>query len=471
MTELRSYLRHDLTALYAFIESIVEGVASRRNSTAYSPAAVRFLDFVAALAASSKGHLANWQIEDDEEFEERREELGTIRATWRELHKFIKPALDADTLQIPSAVVEGIVRRFQEIPGYHETEFVLFHTAEFNYVQIRTADLRGLSAKIRAIILDSPEFPANLGLIGMPYSQGRTAFANCLVAHEMGHFVCRDKTIENSFQTEADKALKLLFSNFEEQSQEFKDRCIRSLTRWAEELFCDLFGVMLLGPCYTYAYIEAYDLSAVLDSAGLISSERVCPRMEFYENHPSHMFRLQQQADFLRGSHWWEHLSKNQTRFSALLQALLGLQTDAHAAQNPVVGRLVPSLSAIVPGIRNAAFEVFDDTDDWFASFSQLNPFVQDYLAAGIVPSTLNIRTDNSTDVVAISASPIVLLNSGMEFYLTRIDGLMRSIPGEDENRFNRRLHWIRRVEEWIAKAIEDESLEKEEVHVHPLED
>ena len=43
MLEQRNYLRHDLTALYAFIESIVEGVVSQRNSTAYSPAAIRFL--------------------------------------------------------------------------------------------------------------------------------------------------------------------------------------------------------------------------------------------------------------------------------------------------------------------------------------------------------------------------------------------------------------------------------------------
>jgi hypothetical protein len=469
MTDERSYLRHDLTALYTFIESIVEGVTSQRSSIAYSPAAVRFLEYVSSLAASSKKHLSSWSVADDEEFEDRREELGTIRAAWRELHKLIKPSLDADTLQVPLAVVDGIVRRFQEIPGYNETEFVLFHTAEFNYVQIRTADLRSLSAKIRAIIPDSPEFPVDLGLIGMPYSQGRTAFANCLVAHEMGHFVYRDWVFENSLQTEADAALKSLFVNYEGQSQEQKDRWIRWLTRWAEELFCDLFGVILLGPCYTYAYIEAYDLSAVLDCAGLISDERIHSRMEFYENHPSHIFRLQQQADFLRESHWWDHIRKGQSRFSTLLQAIVGLEIDAHVGQNPKVGRLVPALIATVPSIRKAASKVFDEVDDRFDSFSQLNGIVQDYLAAGVVPSTLNIRVGKGPDEIAtVSASPLVLLNSGMEFYLNRIDELMRSIPGEDESRFDRRLHWIRRIEEWIAKAIEDESLDKEMIDVNP---
>ena len=306
--------------------------------------------------------------------------------------------------------------------------------------------------------------------MGMPYSQGRTAFANCLVAHEMGHFVYRDKTFESSLQTAADTALKSVFENYEGQSQEQKDRLIRCVARWAEELFCDLFGVMLLGPCYTFAYIEAYDLSAVLDSAGAISEERMQPRMEFYEYHPSHIFRLQQQSVFLRESHWWDHICKSQARFSTLLQLLRCIETDAHVAQNPTVGRLVPALSAIVPEIRKAAFTAFEEVDDGFALFSQLNRFVRDYLAAGVVPSTLNIRISNDTDdVVAVSAPPLVLLNSGMEFYLTRTDELIRSIQGEDQNQFDCRLRWIRRIEEWVAKAIEDESLEKEETHVDPV--
>ncbi|HEV2485624.1 MAG TPA: hypothetical protein VGT08_08840 [Terracidiphilus sp.] len=460
MTDQRSYLRHDLTALYSFIESIVEGVTSQRSSAAYSPAAVRFLGYVSSLAESSKKHLSSWSVADDEEFEDRREELGTIRAAWRELHKLIKPSLDADTLQVPLAVVDGIVRRFREIPGYNETEFVLFHTAEFNYVQIRTADLRSLSSKIRALIPNSPAFPPNLGLIGMPYSQGRTAFANCLVAHEMGHFVYRDKSLDGSLQVEADRALKLSFSNYEGQNQEEKERWIRYVTRWAEELFCDLFGVMLLGPCYTYAYIEAYDLSAVLNSAGQISDERISARMEFYENHPSHIFRLQQQSEFLRESHWWDHIGRTQARFSTLLQAIVGLKSETHVKQNSSFGRLISPLIATIPSIRKAASKVFDDIDDWFDSFSLLNPCVQEYLAAGVVPSTLNIRISGRPKIATVSASPLVLLNSGMEFYLIRIDELMRSIPGEDESHFDRRLHWIRRIEEWIAKAIEDESLE-----------
>ncbi|MGA2351236.1 MAG: hypothetical protein ABSF70_12450 [Terracidiphilus sp.] len=464
MPEQRDYLRHDLTALYAFIESVAGSNVFRRSSAAYSPAAVRFFDFVLDLAASSKKHLEEWSVTDDDEFEDRREELGTIRAAWKELHRFIKPALDADTLQVPSAVVDGIVRQFKELPGCSKTEFAIFHTSEFNYVQIRTADLRRIASKLRTIIRGAPEFPNNLGLIGMPYSQGRTAFANCLVAHEMGHFIYREMAVESTLLTEADAALKSLFSNYEQEDQGRKDLWTRYVTRWAEELFCDLFGVMLLGPCYTYAYIEAYDLSTVLDSAGQISEERILPRIEFYEKHPSDMFRLQQQAVFLRGLPWWNHMRKGSTRFSTLLDALHNLPMETHVKQNPQLGRLVPVLEAIIPEITKTIGRVFDEVDDGFVLFCQLNSVVQDYLAAGVVPSTLNIRTGSGLDeVTVVTASPLVLLNAGMEFYLTRTNELMSSIQGEDLRIFDRRLHWIRRIEEWIAKAIEDESLKTED--------
>jgi hypothetical protein len=56
-----------------------------------------------------------------------------------------------------------------------------------------------------------------------------------------------------------------------------------------------------------------------------------------------------------------------------------------------------------------------------------------------------------------------------MEFYLTRVNELMRSIRDEDETIYPRRLHWVRRIEEWIAKAIEDESLKTEVVDGDPI--
>lgn len=471
MPPQRDDLRHDLTALYAFIESIVGWLASRRSSAAYGPAAEEFFQFVGELAESCESHIADFSVADDEEFEDRREELGTIRAAWRLLHLFIKPAIDADTLQAPWAVVDGLIRRYRILPGCGDTRFALFHTAEFNYVQIRTADLQNIAAKIRKIIPIAPKFPIDLGLIGIPYSQGGTVFANCLVAHEIGHYRYRGTDLENSLKPKIEDAYRSLPDNFRvaleddfKNASTNKDKVIKRLAVWAEEIFCDMFGLMLIGPCYAYAYIEAFDLSAVLDSNGQISNERFLPRLQFHETYPSHIFRLQQQSLLLRESPWWGDINGNSCRSAALLRALQSISTDSHISENQSQGKYIPLLESVLPAIKEAIGKIFDGVDDGFAEFSHLDPAVQNCLAAGVVPSTLNIRTgERPEDTMAFAASPIVLLNSGMNFYLTHINELIGSISGEDVDSYPMRLHWLRRIEEWTAKALEDQSIGMED--------
>lgn len=468
MDESREYLRHDLTALFAFIDSITDGLATKRSVAAYGPAADLFFEFVAKLSETCKRHISAWTVADDEEFEDRREELNTLRAAWSELHFLVKPTLDADTLQAPLAVVDGLVRRFQELPGCEKTNFALFHTSEFNYTEVRTASLGSIITKFSSIISKPPPFPPDLGLIGIPYSQGRTAFANCLVAHEMGHYRYRRLPLAKKLKARVDEAVRDL-PGFEDKADELADALINRLAIWAEELFCDLFGVMLIGPCYTYAYIEAYDLSVILDSSGQLSDERLLPRLEFYEKYPSHIFRLQQQAALLRGTEWWGYITasragKEPSRSATLLSRVRELPLELHIQNNEKQGKLIPVLETILPMIRAAIGETFDGVDDGFACFSGVNQTIQAYLAAGIVPSTLNVRRKGGKreETDPFPASPLVLLNSGMDFYLNRISDLIGSIPGEKNSSYERRLHWVRRVEEWIAKAIEDQSLEGE---------
>lgn len=243
---------------------------------------------------------------------------------------------------------------------------------------------------------------------------------------------------------------------------------VAAVIRWAEELFCDFFGIQLVGPAYSCAYMEAYDLYAVLDDDGKPSNERLSPRLNFYEKHPSHIYRLKQQAIFLHESSWRNHLDVFSSRFAGMLHTLIDLELDAHY-QYRKLEELVPALDSVIPEIKQAIGSAFADVDDGFTEFQRLNPTVQQYLANGIVPSTLVVRTGrNPGDVEIVPASPFALLNSGMQFYLTQIDSFMQSIKGESVSDFSRRLHWIRRIEQWISKAIEDQSLGVEAINEHP---
>lgn len=467
MPDLREDLRHELAALYAFIDSITSEIGAKRSFAAYGPAADSFFEFVSGLADCCKEYISTWSVADTEEFEDRRGELSTLRAAWQELHVLVKPTLDADTLQAPLAVVDGLIRRFQELPACSEITFAIFHTSEFNYAEVRTTSLRPIVEKFASIIPNPPSFPPNLGLIGMPYSQGRTAFANCLVAHEMGHYLYRRLPLQKELKSRIDSAVQA-FPDSEEKKGEFRDVIVQKLTIWAEEIFCDLFAVWLVGPCYTYAYMEAYDLCVILDWDGQLSDDRLFGRLEFYEKYPSHVYRLQQQALFLRGSPWWDHISKapqgkSLSRSAILLDRVLSITAELHLKSNAQQEKLIRVLDPVLGLVRETLGRVFDGVDDEFSLFSQLNPTIQRYLAAGIVPSTVNIRVgEKPDDTYAAPASPVVLLNSGIDFYLNHMPDLINSIPGENLASFARRLHWLRRLEEWIAKAIEDQSLEVE---------
>ncbi len=206
-------------------------------------------------------------------------------------------------------------------------------------------------------------------------------------------------------------------------------------------------------------------LSAVLGSTGVLSKERLLPRLKFHELYPSELFRIQQQSHFLRESAWSDHIKSSAAHYSTLLQALPGITTQDHLKENQNIAGLVSALFAILPEIRKAVGEALGELDNGYSSFHELNSAIKTCLASSVVPSTVNIQTGKKPeDTTTVHPSPLVLLNSGMEFYLVRVNDLIRSIPREDENLYPRRLHWIRRIEEWVGKAIEDEYLTQEAV-------
>jgi hypothetical protein len=235
---------------------------------------------------------------------------------------------------------------------------------------------------------------------------------------------------------------------------------VKTVTVWAMEIYCDLFGILLLGPCFAYAYVEAYDLCAALNPAGTIAPEELQEALAFYPKHPSHYFRVQQQAAFLKESAWWKSVTETNSHVSLLIQQTVEIPNDAHVVGSKYKDGFVWALIDLLPQIRSMIGEVFGGVDDGWNEYSQVGKHVKAYLRNGVVPSSLVVREGSESTKPEITfPSPLVLLNAGVEFYLTELDDLIRSVPKEDETAFDRRLHWVRRIEEWVAKAIEDQRL------------
>ncbi len=464
MLSLRNQLVREASALYGFVESLSAQCSRVPQSVAFTESSARFFQHIDQLAAATKRHLAAFPTDSvetatEDEFHQTRDELLTIRRAWQELHQFIKPAVDADTLNQPSALISAMRNRTKELPGLQDADFAIFHTDSFDYLQVNPTSIREAAREL-AFIVGAQEFPEGLGLIGIPSTQGSSLFLNCLVAHEIGEYVYAEKSLDNHLQPEAEVALEIVLGEeYRKKNKTDRSSLVDTVLRWGKELFCDLFAVYLVGPCYTFAYVELFDLPNLLDRGGTVATNKARPPIRFYPFHPSHPFRVKYQADLLKRLDWWPHLRNIDSRSVRVLDSLMALNdNDFIATEEPGRKLLVQAFFKIIPEISGHLGKIIGTLDPGVHEFGQLRKHVADYLQEGIVPSTIRIEIGGGQSEQAIPSS-VALLNCFTCFYLENIEKLMSRVEDQDPNSAEKRVYWIRKLESWTSKALEDIAL------------
>jgi hypothetical protein len=399
----------------------------------------------------------------DEDFQEARGELQTLRATWRELHQFIKPSADADTLNQPTALIAAMVGRLRQLRGFESTDFTIFHTDAFEYLQVDPSSIREVLAEL-ARVVDVQPFPESLGLIGIPNSQGNSLFINCLLAHEIGEYVYAERKIEPKLGAEIKEALRSRVGKaFIDSDRKAQSRMTQVVLKWAKELFCDLFAVRVVGPCYSFAYIELFDLINLLNKTGtaLVAESEGQPQLRFYSWHPSHPFRVKAQAELLKAEGWWDVLKDVDSRHRDVMRLLLEMDMEKFIEAEETAETRAPQIRAlwdIIPEINRELGVATDGLDPELREYGQLSRCIAEYLQSGIVPSTLNVEVAPGS-YVEVHPTPMTLLNASFRYYLEGIEELMSKIKDQDPAVMKHRTFWMRRIESWTSKALEDISL------------
>ncbi len=466
MRALRDHLQREVASLYLFVETVSRTCAPPPQAVSYSESSSRFFDYISRLAERTKIHIEDFDGHADdepEEFIEARTELLTLRVAWRELHQLIKPSVDADTLNQPTAMVAALVNRLHEVRGFESSDFTIFHTDSFDYAQINPGATEDLVAQL-ARIVDAEPFPADLGLIGIPNSQGNALFLNCLLAHEIGEYAYAKRKIDSRLASHAAVALeKHMGEAFTSKDMTVQSRITNTVLLWAKEIFCDLFAVRLIGPCYSFAYVELFDLANLLNKDGtIIISDTAKPPIQSYRAHPSHPFRVKEQSELLKREGWWDLIKDMDSRHCAVLRALLALDAEAFIdAENTAGGDktlYVKALVEILPQVKEQVGKMTDGIDPRLHEYTMLWKPIGEYLGNGIVPSTLNVRNSEGA-LQEVHATPITLLNASYRFYLEGVEELMSKIKDQNPASPRDRTAWMKRIEGWTAKALEDVAL------------
>jgi hypothetical protein len=476
-------LRHDAASLYHFIDSISAHCDERRESPAYLEPSRKFFKYIRELGDAIKSYVndfVNSAPKDPRLYKVYREKLHLLSSSWSALHKYVKPAVDADTLSIPSPLVDSFIRRFRSIPRFRNAAFTVFHLHQLNYLQVRAGFVRALAKRLKSIVPGAEEFPPDLGMIGIPYSQSSSVYLNCLIPHEMGHFVFQELGKLQDLLPEIEKSLhralgagdpaagKKVLAALKPEEQAW---CSNRIESWAEEIFCDLFALRLVGPCYSLAYIELFGLTTVLDPAvpsGHVLTQEFC---EFSSSHPADLYRLKQHVMLLeelgyesRGKKftWWAELDKFQSHYVEVLKVARSISDGEFTSSfdqkwHQHFEETRKAFFGLADILRATVNEVVGNLDSGLKGFRIFGPCIEEYLSNGVVPSTVLVGGH------LCYPDPLAILNASYKFYLESLDTLINSIQNQDSSSVGHRDRWIKRLELWTIKALEDHRLLKEQ--------
>jgi len=450
--KLSETVLHESAALYRFIDCIVRRCADIHEYPVYTKTSRDFLNHIERLGDETKSFLEQFPSSVGRRREtatSKRRKLHTLRASWEVLHEYLEPALDADTLRLPTPLISAIQDEAHKVEGLRALNFTLFHSDEVNYLQVPSGIVKETADSIAALV-HGTRFPPNLGLIGMPYSQSSAFFLNCLLTHEMAH-VAYQEFYEVEVSVEIDAVLQALV----DETTGMSDRDIISarglLERWVEEVFCDLFAICLIGPAYSFSLIELTGATLLAGSTVLMQD----PFHSFVEYHPAEVARFRAHLRLLKKLGWWDEWRNVRACHVEVLEASeersssLRIEADiprsiGEAGFKKAFFRLCEWLMEYVAGkVRASASAI--------PAFLRQSPVISEYLSRAIVPSTIVVRGRLEYPTA------IVLINSFFRFYLEGIPRLIGNVE-EREPKPVVRAHseFVERLELWALKALED---------------
>jgi hypothetical protein len=418
-----------------------EGIATSKANNSYPKWSDEFLTFCE--------HTANATLDFIDKklptLEESNQELTILSLIqgWEVLHTFIKPVLDADTLKVPYPLIQFLSEHIGGMEAVKGSKIVIELIPELNYLQERHTSVRIAMRLLKIIIGATYEVP-RLGFLGLPYSQSKSLFMNCLLYHEAGHFIAEEM---NLFPEEdLPELTKELKPNF----KRYANWAGMTIQVWMEELFADIIAVKLIGPAYTYASMELLRLVYNLSRRDLRT---------FSINHPADALRFREQLKILKADNWE---SCTETKQWQELEKIANIRQNTYLPpddEDPSMGKKWLKLIQFLCRAENIK-KVHDLTDQYLVGrdnpcdhFVKSAAMIRECLQHGIVPSWSGMQKP--------IPHPTAIINGAVFFLLSEMDALYEIIPSINKNKAGERALLENRLEMWCIKGIEDWLLRK----------
>jgi len=338
---------------------------------------------------------------------------------------------------------------------------VVLGSSNLMYYKFNLKPLRDLTHYLATRIKDYPIFPVETGILMFPYCSAQEVLVNCILFHEMGHYIYERTGLREQFNENIEISLSEFVKTTKLMS-ELKAPLLAGkpllnyvqhlILNWADEIFADIFAIRLLGPAYHLAYLEMEQILPV-------DIER---NRKFSRTHPADDFRFKIHWKWL--SFDWAEIIKQRT--PSVFQHLKNCgnlnieKKDFKIGCKPPLERndkleeklhswMLDEFKKMVSLIETKVSSKFDGFEKPIDDFAKNDALVTTFLKHGVVPSTVYDNGKKS------HPSPTTLLNSGFFFYLSGMEPLLKKVKSE-ECYISKRIKYGHRLNQWLGKAIED---------------
>lgn len=440
--------------LHSFVESIIQLCSDpREDYPVFTNASMKFFGYILQLGKQTQDYLERFpafylKSSDERSARSKLQKLFSLKTSWEALHAFVKPALDADSLHVPSSLVTAFEDIVNDVEAWKEFKFILFQTSEANYLQIPSGMAREVANDI-AEGVDFERFDPTMGLVGIPYSQANSVFLNCVLPHELAHFIYQeysDDEVENKLDESTNKTLSDL--NYDSLAWS-----VGELKSWLEETFCDLMAICMIGPAFSLSLIRLTTATSIVERPDGEPADAYA----FKDGYPAVTARLYFHQKLLDHLGWWPLLKNWQCSSIRALEkcsswsSLITVEGDIEDGIDPL--RLLESYREVCDWMIDYCARHFGHVKETVGEFSVQEPEIAKYLERAIVPSTIVINEKEEYP------NPVVLLNAGIKFLLVGLSQLINNIAGSSASSVEVHSKVASRVELWILKSIEDSRL------------
>lgn len=191
---------------------------------------------------------------------------------------------------------------------------------------------------------------------------------------------------------------------------------------WTEEIFCDLLAIWLVGPAYSLAYIELFDLVKIIYTGPATAKEE----LEFSVSHPADAFRISEHVRLLTHLTWTHQLISFNTHYTRVLDEVQKASGYVVAGAHPCAARTLEAFLKFAHRIMDLVITLLNPLDSGVSDFATYHAVVEEHLHRGIVPSTVFFDGDRR------SPRPITILNAAYKLSLESLDTLISSAWAQD---------------------------------------